>query len=120
MDADPPALLDGCADLGASGFHVAEQKGVVRRLLAVEEAARSRGIRVAAANEHGGRQLGDSELANKPGLGIGRAIGECPGPFVHVRPSYGDGRTESVQAPGRTSQPHQHLPASRDKVATHA
>ena len=76
----------------------------MRRLLAVEEAARDGRVGVAAADEHRGRQLRDSELADELRLGVGRAVGECPGAFVHVQPSYGDGRTESAPAPGRTRQ----------------
>ena len=96
VDADPAALLDGGADLRARSFHVAEEERVVRRLLAVEEAARVGGIGVAAPDEHGGGQLGDAERAGELRLGGGRAVGECPGAVVHVQPSYGDGRTESV------------------------
>ena len=65
VDADPAALLDSGTDLRARDLHVAEQERVVRRLLAVEETARVGGIGEAAPHEHGGRQLGDPELANE-------------------------------------------------------
>ena len=104
VDADPPARLHGSADLRARGVHVAEQEGIVRRLLAVEEVARRGRVGVAAADEHAGRQLGDPERADEPGLVVRRAVGECPGAFVHVQPSYGGGRTESASAAGRTGQ----------------
>ena len=96
VDADPASLLDGGSDLRACGLHVAEQERIVRRLLAVEEAARDSRIGVAAPDQYRGRQLRDAELADEPGLSVGRAVGECPGAFVHVVPSYGDGRTESA------------------------
>jgi hypothetical protein len=71
----------------------------MRRLLAVEEAARENGIRKSTADEHRGRQLGDSELANELRLGGGWAVGECPGAVVHLQPSYGGVRTESRRRP---------------------
>jgi len=46
VDADPAALLHGGAYLRAGSLHVAEEEGVVRRLLAVEEAARFGRVRV--------------------------------------------------------------------------
>ena len=69
----------------------------MRRLLAVEEAARGIGVRVAAPDEHGGRQLGDPERADELGLRVGRAVGECPGAVVHGSRRYGRGRTESAR-----------------------
>jgi hypothetical protein len=105
VDTDPAALLDGGTDLRAGGLHVAQQERVVRRLLPIEEAARHGGIGVAAPHKHCGCQLGDPELANERCLGVRRAVGECPGAFVHVEPSYGDGRTESAPTPGRRRQP---------------
>ena len=104
VDADPPARLHGGADLRARGVHVAEQGGIVRGLLAVEEVACRGRVGVAAADQHAGRQLGDPERADEPGLVVRRAVGECPGAFVHVQPSYGGGRTESASAAGRTGQ----------------
>ena len=102
VDADPSPLRDGCSDLGTCGLHVPEQEGVVRRLLAVEEAASVGRVGVPTPDEHGGRHIGDPELPNELCLGGRRAVGECPGTFVHVQPSYGDGRTESARGPGRT------------------
>ena len=104
VDADPATLLHRGSDLRACGLHVPQQEWIVRRLLAVEEAARDSRVGVAAPDQYRGRQLRDAELADEPGLGVGRAVGECPDAFVHVQPSYGDGRTESAPAPGRTGQ----------------
>jgi hypothetical protein len=67
----------------------------VWRLLPVEKTTRSGRIGVATADEDGGCHLGDSERSGELRLGLGRAVGEGPGAFVHVQPSYGDGRTES-------------------------
>ena len=53
------------------------------------------------ADEHGGRELGDPELAHELRLCARWAIGECPSAFVHAQPSYGDGRTEPAQPPGQ-------------------
>src|SRR5204862_186818 len=72
VDADPGAPFDGRADLRAGRLHVAEEEWVVRRLLAVEETTRHGGIGTAAPDEHGGSQLGDSELAGELRLGGGR------------------------------------------------
>ncbi len=83
VDADPAPLLDRRADLRAGGLHVAEEERIVRRLLAVEETRRLGRIGVAATDEHGGRQLGDSERTDEPGLCVGRAVGECPDAVVH-------------------------------------
>ena len=104
VDADPASLLHRGSDLRARCLHVPEQEGIVRRLLAVEEAARDSRVGVAAPDQYRSRQLRDAELADEAGLGVGRAVGECPGAFVHVQPSYGDGRTESASAPDRTGQ----------------
>ncbi len=70
VNADPATLLDSCTDLGACSLHVSEQEGIVRRLLAVEEAARDSRVGVAAADQYRGRQFRDSELANELRLGV--------------------------------------------------
>ena len=101
VDADPATLLHGGADVRARSLHVAEQERVVRGLLPVEETPGDGRIGVAAPEEYGGGQLRDPERANELGLAGGRAIGECPGAFVHLWPSYGDGRTELALQPVR-------------------
>ena len=83
VDADAAALGDGGADLLRGGLHVAEQERVVRRLLALEEGARDRGVGVPAPDEHGCRQLADPEGRGKVGLHPVRARTDRPGALVH-------------------------------------
>ena len=104
VHADPATLFHGCADVRARGLHVAEEERVVRGLLAVEKAAGRGGVGIAPPDEDGGSQLGDPERADELRLVVRRAVGECPGAFVHPGPSYGDGRTESAATPGRNRQ----------------
>ncbi len=83
VDADPRPGGDGGANAFARGRHVAEQEGVVRRLLTGEEAARVIGVEITPPREDGGRDGGNAERAREVRLSAGRAVGECPRAVVH-------------------------------------
>ena len=120
VDADPPAVGDGGADPLTRERHVAEQERVVRRLLAGEEQARPLGVVVAAADEHGGRQLADPELAHELRLGPVRTGIDRPGAVAH--------RAATLRAGADGSEPRDVsgravvdvLPAFREEAATPA
>ncbi|MBV8561704.1 MAG: hypothetical protein JOZ56_01300 [Actinobacteria bacterium] len=100
VDADAPAVGDGCADALAGEGHVAEQERVVRRLLPFEEAARAVRVVVAAADEDGGGDVGDAERAHELGLGRVRAGSEDPGAVDH-RPATLRGGPDGIGSPDR-------------------
>src|SRR5581483_10102417 len=82
-DADAAPVGDGDADPLAGEGHVAEQEGVVRRLLALQEPSRPLGVRVATPDEHRRRDVADAERANELGLRAVVARADRPGAVVH-------------------------------------
>src|SRR5262249_15283822 len=85
-------------------LHIAEEKRIVRRLLTFEKAACVVGVEIASPRENGGRHRGHVESVRELRLSARRAVGEGPGAVVHVQPRYGEGRTESVEASGVSSE----------------
>ncbi|MDX6487303.1 MAG: isopenicillin-N epimerase, partial [Gaiellaceae bacterium] len=83
VDADPLAGRDRAPDPVDGLPHAAEQEGVVRRQLALEEGARDVGVAIAAPDEDARRQLADAELLGELGVQPVRARTHCPGALIH-------------------------------------